>query len=86
MKLTQRSSRDGNVTDTRHLAAKHSVERFNPDLEIDEGFDLSRHWLDGRILHIPGHLKGSIGVLTAKGDLFCGDIYNMPGFRFVDNL
>ena len=26
-------------------------------------------------------------MLTAKGDLFCGDLfYNMPGFRFVDNL
>jgi glyoxylase-like metal-dependent hydrolase (beta-lactamase superfamily II) len=26
-------------------------------------------------------------VLTAKEDLFCGDLfYNMPGFRFVDNL
>lgn len=72
---------------TRRLAAKHPVEKFNPDLEIDEGFDLSRYGLDARILHIPGHSKGSIGVLTAKGDLFCGDLfYNMPGFRFVDNI
>jgi glyoxylase-like metal-dependent hydrolase (beta-lactamase superfamily II) len=71
---------------TSRLAAKHPAEKFTPDLEIDEGFDLSSYGFDGRILHIPGHSKGSIGVLTAKGDLFCGDLfYNMPGFRFVDN-
>jgi glyoxylase-like metal-dependent hydrolase (beta-lactamase superfamily II) len=72
---------------TRRLAAKHPVEKFTPDLEIDEGFDLSQYGLDGRVLHIPGHSKGSIGVLTAKGDLFCGDLfYNIRGFRFVDDL
>ena len=72
---------------TRRLAAKHPIKKFNPDLEIGEGFDLSRYGLDGRILHLPGHSKGSIGVLTAKGDLFCGDLfYNVPGFRFVDDL
>jgi glyoxylase-like metal-dependent hydrolase (beta-lactamase superfamily II) len=26
------------------------------------------------VLHIPGHSKGSIGILTASGELFCGDL------------
>ncbi len=26
------------------------------------------------MIWIPGHSKGSIGVLTASGDLFCGDL------------
>ena len=31
--------------------------------------------------------KGSIGVLTNEGDLFCGDlIYNFAGFSYIDNL
>jgi glyoxylase-like metal-dependent hydrolase (beta-lactamase superfamily II) len=48
--------------------------RFTPDLRIDEGDSLSGHGLDADVLSIPGHSKGSIGILTAKGDLFCGDL------------
>ncbi len=29
---------------------------------------------DAKILELPGHSKGSIGVLTGNGDLFCGDL------------
>jgi len=49
-------------------------ERFKPDLYIDEGYNLSECGFDAKVLHIPGHSKGSIGILTANGDLFCGDL------------
>ena len=49
-------------------------ERFTPDFYLDEGTDLSDYGFDARVLHIPGHSKGSIGILTAGGDLFCGDL------------
>jgi hydroxyacylglutathione hydrolase len=49
-------------------------ERFKPDLFVDDGYDLSEYGLDARVLHIPGHSKGSIGILTGSGDLFCGDL------------
>ena len=49
-------------------------ERFAPDSYIDEEYDLSGYGFDARVLHIPGHSKGSIGILTAGGDLFCGDL------------
>lgn len=63
-----------------------TFERFKPDMTVDEGFDLVPYGLSGRILHLPGHSKGSIGILTADGELFCGDfVYNMPGFQFVDD-
>jgi len=48
--------------------------RFVPDLYIDEGFSLSEYGLDAEVISIPGHSKGSIGVLAASGDLFCGDL------------
>lgn len=48
--------------------------RFEPDLYIEDGTDLSVYGLDARVLSIPGHSKGSIGILTAAGDLFCGDL------------
>jgi len=50
-------------------------ERFKSDLYIDEGYDLSKYGFDAKVLHIPGHSKGSIGILTAGGDLFCGDLF-----------
>jgi len=49
-------------------------ERFTPDLRVEDGDDLSEYGFDARVLHIPGHSKGSIGILTAGGDLFCGDL------------
>jgi glyoxylase-like metal-dependent hydrolase (beta-lactamase superfamily II) len=43
--------------------------------------------LSAKVIHLPGHSKGSIGVLTNEGDLFCGDlIYNFAGFSYIDNL
>jgi len=49
-------------------------DRFKPDLCIDEGYDFSGYGFDAKVLEIPGHSKGSIGILTASGDLFCGDL------------
>jgi hydroxyacylglutathione hydrolase len=49
-------------------------ERFKPDLYVDDGYNLSEYGLDARVIHIPGHSKGSIGILTGNGDLFCGDL------------
>ncbi len=65
-------------------------ERFKPDLCLDEGDDLSAYGLDAKILVLPGHSRGSIGILTTVDDsvagptrvLFCGDLlWNMrkPG-------
>ena len=49
--------------------------KFKPDLYVEDGYDLSGYGLDARVLHIPGHSSGSIGILTAGRDLFCGDLF-----------
>ncbi|MBU7012319.1 MAG: MBL fold metallo-hydrolase [Theionarchaea archaeon] len=49
-------------------------DRFKPDVYIEDGHDLSEYGFDAEVLHIPGHSKGSIGILTASGNLFCGDL------------
>jgi glyoxylase-like metal-dependent hydrolase (beta-lactamase superfamily II) len=48
--------------------------RFTPDFYLDEDADLSEYGLEAEVLYLPGHSKGSIGILTAAGDLFCGDL------------
>jgi hydroxyacylglutathione hydrolase len=49
-------------------------DRFTPDVLLDEGDSLAEYGVDARVLYIPGHSEGSIGILTAEGDLFCGDL------------
>jgi glyoxylase-like metal-dependent hydrolase (beta-lactamase superfamily II) len=59
------------------LRRGNDYETFTPDVLVDDGDDLIAYGLDARVLHLPGHSKGSIGVLTAAGDLVCGDLlYN----------
>jgi hydroxyacylglutathione hydrolase len=50
------------------------AQRFTPDVLLEDGDDLSPYGLAARVLSIPGHSKGSIGILTAAGELFCGDL------------
>ena len=64
-------------------------ERFSPDVLFEDGQSLFLYGLDAVIIHLPGHSKGSIGVLTADGDLFCGDlIYNFfkPNMVWIDDI
>ena len=56
------------------FAGAGKVERFKPDLYVEDAQELSAYGFDAKALHLPGHSKGSIGILTASGDLFCGDL------------
>lgn len=50
------------------------AERFAPDILLEDGSSLVECGLDAQVVSIPGHSKGSIGILTAEGDFFCGDL------------
>jgi glyoxylase-like metal-dependent hydrolase (beta-lactamase superfamily II) len=41
-------------------------EKFSPDICLGDGDDLSSYGFDATVLHLPGHSKGSIGIL-----MFC---------------
>jgi len=51
-----------------------AAERFTPDILLTEGYDLTPYGLEARVVSLPGHSQGSIGILTARGELFCGDL------------
>ncbi len=61
-------------------------ERCTPDLFVDEGDDLSEHGFSATVLHIPGHSRGSIAVLTAGGALFCGDLLEYRGKPVLNSI
>jgi glyoxylase-like metal-dependent hydrolase (beta-lactamase superfamily II) len=57
--------------------SKKEFEGFIPSLYLEDSRDLDSYGFKATVLGIPGHTKGSLGILTAEGDLFCGDIlYN----------
>lgn len=51
-----------------------TFEKFTPDILIEDEQDLTPYGLEAEIIHIPGHSKGSIGILTTNNDLICGDL------------
>jgi hydroxyacylglutathione hydrolase len=61
------------------IGALFRVDRFTPEVLLTEGYDLREHGVDATVLELPGHSLGSIGVLTADGDLICGDLMENRG-------
>ncbi len=49
-------------------------KRFKPDLYVKDGYDFSEYGFNAKAIYIPGHSKGSIGILTLDGNLICGDL------------
>ncbi len=65
-------------------------DRFTPDVFLEDGQSLSAYGSNAVVLHLPGHTKGSIGILTAEGELFCGDLMSSvvrPSLHFfIDDM
>jgi glyoxylase-like metal-dependent hydrolase (beta-lactamase superfamily II) len=47
---------------------------FTPDIYLEEGDDLSEYGFSAKVVHLPGHSKGSIGFHTTEGNMFSGDL------------
>jgi glyoxylase-like metal-dependent hydrolase (beta-lactamase superfamily II) len=68
-----------------------AFETFAPDVLLEDGQDLEQWSLEAQVLHLPGHTGGSIGILTADGELFCGDLLDSmlggPSLEFfIDDM
>lgn len=61
-------------------------DRFEPDIYTKDGYDLSEYGFNAKVIHIPGHSKGSIGVMTIGGDLFCGDLLVSNGKPSINSM
>jgi hydroxyacylglutathione hydrolase len=79
---------NGLMSSMRKLFYIRERNQFEPDILVEDGDDLSPYGLNAKVLYLPGHTKGSIGVLTVEGDLFNGDLWILseagPGF-VIDN-
>ena len=65
-------------------------DTFQPDVILEDQQNLSGYGLEPTVLHLPGHTKGSIGILTADKALFCGDLMDSMGRPslefFIDDM
>jgi len=50
-------------------------DRFMPDICLHNDDTLTAYGFHGRIVHVPGHTRGSIGILMEDGAFFCGDLF-----------
>ena len=65
-------------------------DTFTPDVLLEDQQSLTGYGLEATVLHLPGHTRGSIGILTADGELFCGDLLDSMGRPslefFIDDM
>ncbi len=61
-------------------------DKFLPDKLLQDGQSLSEFGFDAIVHHLPGHSKGSIGLLTSGGDFFCGDVFTNVSMPKESNL
>lgn len=59
-------------------AANRNIENKNiphrkADVILKQGTDLLPYGVDGKIIALPGHTAGSVGVWLSSGELFVGD-------------
>ncbi len=62
------------------------VSDFTPDIFIKEGDRLNEYGIDGTVLELPGHTRGSIGLELEKRAVFVGDaLMNLfyPGLPMI---
>lgn len=67
------------------LAWRKPFDRFEPDLLLEEGQSLEEYGFEAKILHTPGHSKGSVSVLTKDGNLICGDAFSNAWGRIINS-
>jgi glyoxylase-like metal-dependent hydrolase (beta-lactamase superfamily II) len=54
---------------------KFTFDKFKPDFYLTDGQELNEYGFNAKVVHIPGHTKGSIGILTDEGNFFAGDTF-----------
>jgi hydroxyacylglutathione hydrolase len=65
-------------------------EVFEPDVFLEDEQSLAEYGFDATVLHLPGHTRGSLGILTADSEVMCGDLMDSMGRPslqfFIDDM
>ena len=76
----------------KRRSKKFSFDRFKPDIYLKGGEDLKQYGLEAKVIHLPGHTRGSVVFLMKDGELFGGDTLGKRGkkkahiSKFIENM
>lgn len=56
------------------LKQEADIKPQEPDIVIDEEMDLGQFGIEGKVIHTPGHTKGSVSVVLSGGEAITGDL------------
>ena len=74
---------------SKPVLKRSTYSLFKPDILLEDGQELSEYGVKARVMELPGHTKGSVGILTDDGDFIVGDaMFNMlrpTGSRLYEN-
>lgn len=48
-------------------------EKFHPDILLADGLSMEDYGVDAKVVHLPGHTAGSVGLLFSDGSFLSGD-------------
>lgn len=51
-----------------------NIEGIEPDILMEDTFDLSGYGVSGTVIHTPGHSKGSVSIILDNGEAIIGDM------------
>ena len=52
---------------------------LEPDIQIDDEYDLSEYGIAGKIIHTPGHSASSVSIVLDNGEALIGDMVRDEG-------
>jgi len=67
------------MTGILEMTGGTDIEGVNPDILVDDVFDLSEYGISGKIIHTPGHSQGSISIILDNGETLIGDMVRDAG-------
>jgi glyoxylase-like metal-dependent hydrolase (beta-lactamase superfamily II) len=67
------------MTGILEMTGGTDIEGVNPDILVDDVFNLSEYGISGKIIHTPGHSQGSISIILDNGETLIGDMVRDVG-------
>lgn len=58
-----------------------AVPKINPDILMQDAYDLRPWGVEGKIYHTPGHSRGDISIVLDCGDAIVGDLFAAEAFH-----
>lgn len=69
----------GRVLNLMTGLAGSKYEGIEPDISMDDEFDLTAYGIAGKIIHTPGHSASSISIILDNGEALVGDMVREEG-------